>query len=262
MAKEKSIVGMMQRQGPGNFDPQAFVKAYEKSYVDAGSRSGFKRKKSFSPSTLGYGHGTCPRYWYIAFTGAHFEDSPDSKSLANMDNGSYSHERIQANLETMGVLKHKELEITNEDPPIRGFIDAIIDWEDLEDIPVEVKTANSNSFQFRVNTGKPSDSHFVQFLIYLKLRKAREGFLLYENKDTQDILVIPVMVSERNKEIVDYLFDWMRNTYAAYKNEELPERPWARKNAKVCKGCPVREACFNDFGEGVVNLPALEVPKP
>lgn len=261
MAKEKSIVGMMQRQGSGEFDPQEFVKAYEKSYVDAGNRSGFKKKKSFSPSTLGYGHGTCPRYWYIAFEGAHFDDTFDSKSLANMDNGSYSHERIQSNLETMGVLKHKELEVTNENPPIRGFIDAIIDWKEME-LPVEVKTANSMSFQFRTNTGKPSDSHFVQFLIYLKLTKSREGFLLYENKDTQEILIIPITVSERNKEIVNYLFDWMTATYGAWRGDLLPERPWTRKNAKICQGCPVREACFNEFGEGEIDLPVLEVPKP
>ena len=261
MAKEKSIIGMMQRQGPGDFDPQEFVKAYEQAYVDSGSRSGFKKKKSFSPSTLGYGHGTCPRYWFIAFSGAEFEDSPDSKSLANMDNGSYSHERIQSNLEKMGILKHKELEVTNDDPPIRGFIDGVIEWKEME-VPVEIKTANSNSFQFRTNTGKVSGSHFVQFLIYLKLLKAKEGFLLYENKDTQEILVIPIMVSETNKQHVEYLFTWMRETYKAFTDGVLPERPWKRKNAKICSNCPVRNACFESFGEGDVELPVLEVPTP
>lgn len=261
MAKEKSIVGMMQRSGAGKLDPMEFIKAYEKSYIERGARSGYKKKKSFSPSTLGYGHGTCPRYWYIAFTGAEFEDTFDSKSLANMENGSYSHERIQDNLEKMGILKHKELEITNEDPPIKGFIDAIIDWHD-QDIPVEIKTANNNSFQFRITSGKPSGSHFVQFLIYLKLTKSREGFLLYENKDTQDMHIISVAVSEKNKKHVDYLFEWMQATHKSFEDEELPTRPWHRANAKICKGCPVRKECYDNLGDGVITLPVLEVPKP
>lgn len=261
MAKERSIIGMMQRQGPGEFDPQEFIKAYEQSYINSGSRSGFKKKKSFSPSTLGYGHGTCPRYWYIAFTGAEFEDVPDSKSLANMDNGSYSHDRIQDNLEKMGILKDRELEVTSVDPPIRGFIDGVLDWKE-KDIPMEIKTANNGSFQFRATSGKCSGSHFVQFLIYLKLLKAKEGFILYENKDTQDMLIIPIMVSEKNKQHVDYLFDWMRNTYKSFTDGVLPERPWKRKNAKICSNCPVRTACFETFGEGDVELPVLEVPVP
>jgi CRISPR/Cas system-associated exonuclease Cas4 (RecB family) len=261
MAKEKSRVGMMQRTGPEGLDANEFIKEYERSYVEKGARSGYKKKRSFSPSTLGYGHGTCPRYWYIAFTGANFEDSPDSKSLGNMDNGTYSHERIQQNFENMGILKHKELEITNTDPPIRGFVDAIVDWKDA-DVPVEVKTANSNSFIFRQTTGKPSGSHFVQFLIYLKLTKSPGGFLFYENKDTQEICVIPITVSEQNKKHVEYLFDWRRQTYKAFEDETLPEKPWTRKNAKICQGCPVRKDCFEKFDEGVVNLPVLGVPKP
>ena len=25
------------------------------------------QKKTFAPSTIAYGHGECPRYWYLAF---------------------------------------------------------------------------------------------------------------------------------------------------------------------------------------------------
>ena len=27
------------------------------------------QKKTFAPSTIAYGHGECPRYWYLAFDG-------------------------------------------------------------------------------------------------------------------------------------------------------------------------------------------------
>ena len=36
------------------------------------------QKKTFAPSTVAYGHGECPRYWYIAFDGAEFSDNADA----------------------------------------------------------------------------------------------------------------------------------------------------------------------------------------
>jgi CRISPR/Cas system-associated exonuclease Cas4 (RecB family) len=111
-------------------------------------------------------------------------------------------------------------------------------------------------------TGKPSPSHLVQFLIYLKLTDSDEGFLLYENKDTQEVMVIPVIMTEDNIEYTKYLFDWMTKVYESFEKSELPTRPWTRKNARVCSGCPVREACLEKFDEGVVSIDVLEVMKP
>lgn len=259
----KSIKGVVFPNQPGEFVADEFIKKYEETFLKAGNRSGFKTKKTFSPSTLGYGHGTCPRYWYIAFTGAEFIEDNDSRGLANMAYGSERHEVIQTNLEKMGVLKHKELEVTMTDPPVRGFIDAIVEWQG-KDLPVEIKTANNNSFTFRSTTRKPGDSHYVQFLIYLRALKSEEGFLMYENKDTQEILILPVVRNKKTMQHAEYLIDWMKETYKAFEKKQLPENPFKRKNARVCKGCPVRETCYDadKFGDGVIALPVLEVPKP
>ena len=40
-------------------------------------------KYSFAPSTIAYSHGECPRYWYLAFSGATFEDNSDAFGVAN-----------------------------------------------------------------------------------------------------------------------------------------------------------------------------------
>ena len=53
------------------------------------------QKKTFSPSTIGYGHGNCPRYWFIAFSGEEFDEKFDATAIANMLNGTYAHERLQ-----------------------------------------------------------------------------------------------------------------------------------------------------------------------
>lgn len=262
MAAPRSIVTQMFSQASDTFDPEEFIKLYEEVYLSSSNRSGYKKKKSFSPSQLGYGHGTCPRYWYIAMSGADFVDEVDSRSLANMDNGTYAHERVQSTIEKMGILREKELEITNQDPPIRGFVDVVIDWKGKL-IPGEFKTTNDMGFTWRKTTGKPPITHYIQFIIYLKVLEADEGFLLYENKDTQEMAIIRVAMNEKNQKYVDYLFDWMRTTYAAYEDDTIPKNPFGRKNAKVCNGCPVKKDCFDreKFDEGEVDLPVLRVPK-
>jgi CRISPR/Cas system-associated exonuclease Cas4 (RecB family) len=263
MVTPRSIVTQMKPGASDTFDPEAFIKKYEEVYLSSSNRSGWKKKKTFSPSQLGYGHGTCPRYWYVAFSGADFVDEVDSKGLANMDNGTYAHERVQSTIEKMGILREKELEVLSQDPPIRGFVDIVIDWEGKL-IPGEFKTTNDMGFTWRKTTGKPPVTHYIQFIIYLKVLDADEGFLLYENKDNQEMAIIPLRMNETNEKYVDYLFDWMRETYKAFDEETLPTNPFnRRKNAKICNGCPVKKDCFDmdKFGIGEVDLPLLKVPK-
>jgi CRISPR/Cas system-associated exonuclease Cas4 (RecB family) len=219
----------------------------------------FTQKKTFSPSTVGYGHGNCPRYWFIAFNGAEFEEQFDAMARANMDNGTMAHDRIQKAMGKTGTLRATETEITHDDPPIRGFADAIIEWNGKE-VVGEIKTAKQEVWDARKAEMKPSPNHLLQVLIYMKIRKAEQGFLFYENKNDQTFLVIPINISERNKQIANDLFDWMRTTYKAYKDNTLPERAFT-KSQSACKYCPVKKVCWKEMDEGVINLPALVPPK-
>ncbi len=49
------------------FDPERFAQLLDESYRNTKRADGEMTKKSFSPSSIGYGHGTCPRYWYMAY---------------------------------------------------------------------------------------------------------------------------------------------------------------------------------------------------
>jgi hypothetical protein len=107
----------------------------------------FQTKKTFAPSTIAYSHGECPRYWYLAFDGATFEDNADAYGAANMTAGTKSHERIQ---EAMGnvpdFLVDSEFKITYSDPPIFGYGDVIVNWQG-EELLGEIKTMmNENPF--------------------------------------------------------------------------------------------------------------------
>lgn len=260
MARE--IIGNLKfqkAQSPEGFNANEFALLMEKAYTDGEKRDPFTQKKTFSPSTIGYGHGNCSRYWFIAFNGAEFEDQFDAMARANMDNGTMAHDRIQKVMDKTGVLKATEIEITNDDPPIRGFADAIIEWNG-EEVVGEIKTAKDEVFAMRRAEMKPSGNHLLQILTYMKVRKAKQGFLYYENKNDQTYLIIPVNLNERTKQIIDDCWEWLRITYQAYTDDTLPKRAFT-KSTSSCKYCPVKKTCWQEMDEGELIIPAMVPPK-
>lgn len=231
------------RNKPRNMslDPKKLVKMIYKSYEDERTSNEFKTKKTFSPSTLGYGHGTCARYWTIAFSGAEFTESTAAQNIASMSSGTDAHTRIQKALTSAGIVKDLETEILCNDPPIRGFADVIVAISG-NDIVGEIKTIKQEYYLQREQEGQPSKSHLLQILIYMNVLNCNEGFVLYENKNTNELLSIPVVMSDKNKEYIEYVFDWMRQVYDAWKTETRVKRGYT-KSTWTCKGCPVALTC-------------------
>lgn len=213
------------------------------------------QKKTFAPSTIAFSHGECPRYWYIAFDGATFEDNADAYGGANMTNGTKSHERIQQAMEDAGILKDSEFKVTYDDPPIFGFGDVILDWEG-KDLLGEIKTMPSEGFEYRKAAGKPKLGHLVQLLIYMKILNKTEAVLIYENKNNHELLVLPVEISDYYIKWVNQTFDWMKSVRKAWTDRTLPEKNY-RSNSKICKTCPVRATC-DLAGKGDIKLKSLE----
>jgi CRISPR/Cas system-associated exonuclease Cas4 (RecB family) len=235
-----------------------FIERFEAGYMD-GTGPKFTKKKSFSPSTLAYGNGACPRYWNIAFAGAEFADDRNPYSVANMSSGTMSHERIQNAMLSSGLAKEVERKIVCEDPPIFGYGDVILDLDEVEDEEVvgEIKTMREESFAHRKATGKAPTYHLVQLLIYMKVLKLRRGVLIYENKNSHEIVLIPVEINGDYIQWADQLFEWLREVKKASDDEQLPTKPY-RSNSKICKNCPVKAAC-DEAGKGVITIPVMPV---
>lgn len=259
----KNIVKNLKFKKVDGFDYAEFSKMIDDAYNSRKRAKGEMRKKTFSPSTVGYGHGNCPRYWFIAFNGEEFDEKFDATAIANMLNGTYAHERLQKIIEETGVVKEIEREILSEDPPIRGFADLVLDWDGAEIIG-EIKTTKDEQFIHRQSSMKPSANHLLQILTYMKVEGAEEGFLLYENKNTQELCVIPISMNDRNKKIIEQVFDWMRKVYKSYEDGQIPERGFA-KTSYACANCPVRKPCWaarnNKYGDGDIEIEVLVTPK-
>jgi CRISPR/Cas system-associated exonuclease Cas4 (RecB family) len=258
MAREKSISSNGMYKSGAVFDVKELNKIITKGYVESGRKDGYAKKKTFSPSSVGYGNGTCPRFWYGAFNGAHFEYTKDPVSIANMNNGTKSHERIQEALELSGVVEKLERQLKIEDPPIMGYADLVIKWND-ELLVGEIKTTSQESFGIRKSTMSVPGYHKIQLLLYMHGFGIDKGFFLYENKNTHRILVVPIEMNDNNKKIVQETFDWMRLVRKAWEDKQPPTRSF-EEDSKECSSCPIRKACW--AGEpGIIDLPVLSVPK-
>lgn len=247
------------------FGTEEFGELLEKAMERESKHS---KKTSFAPSSLGYS-GSCPRYWYYAFNGADFEYDTDALAMANMDAGSDSGVRLAKVLKKAGILRGAEIPVKHEDPPIGGFIDAMVEWKG-EVIPAEIKTTRSSTWQVRANNNTVPGYQLVQLLIYMYVHEKQRGFLLTENKDTNQIFIHPVRMTDENKELVERIFDWMRMVKKNADGGELPKRPFS-KSSMQCKGCPLKNTCWEghtrgsvngkDPNPGTIDLPALEIPK-
>ena len=253
----KLVANLGYRKSHGDLNIEKLTNIIMKGYESYNVEE-YMQKTTFSPSTVGYGHGRCPRYWFIAFNGAVFQKFADPKSIANMMNGTLAHERIgelfeRSNLDIVEI----EQELITEDPPVRGFIDVIVDRAG-ENIVGEFKTTRSVIFMHRRAKMQPAGYHIIQVLLYLWGTGAEMGFVLYENKDTHEMLIIPVKKADYQEEL-DELLDWMRMVYKNYEDDTLPTRPFNSKRSKECKKCPVREACWESLGEGEKDIETLQV---
>lgn len=256
------IKNLSYRPNHGPLDVEKLSEIIEAGF-DTYNTERYRQKKSFAPSQIGFGHGKCPRYWYIAFDGAMFVEENDATGIGNMKSGIASHERIGDLLKRSDLqLKGLEVKLEHDDPPIFGYIDVIVDRKG-EEVVGEIKTTRTESFRSKQAKMKPPDYHLIQILIYMYLREAESGFFLYENKNDHQLLVMPVYMTERNKEFVEYAFGWMREVREMWEQRKLNKVPF-RKNSKICKGCPVRDTCFDpeQYGEGEDLIAPLRLLQP
>lgn len=233
------------------------AKIIDASYTDGVNKKEFITKETFSPSTIGYMSGRCPRRWVMAFQGAEFDEKHASQSADNMAAGTAAHERIQNNFHYANEFTVDiEWDLWSEDPPVHGYVDMIIRDYNGFDIVVEIKTTRTEAFTIRRANNAGPDYQVLQLLLYMYLLGIDHGLLLYEDKNDHDKLLVPVEMTPENKEKMDAVVQWMREVYSTYQADLLPKRPY-RKNSKECKSCPLLAWCGQQ-PEGDLELEPLQ----
>lgn len=247
------------------FDVQKLADLINEGYLKSKREPSDRAKKSFAPSGIGYGSGKCPRQWFYSFTGGVIrEDDPDAVGIANMAYGTDAHTRLQKVFEDTGILVEAERKVVTDGrpdmPPIFGFADLVINWQGEEAVG-EIKTTGQESYVSKKAKSTGAGYHLLQVLIYMRVLGLNKGFLIYENKNTQQLLIVPVTWNVANTKLVDDAFEWMNKVYKSWQDGEKPKRPFKSSNSVVCKTCPFRTHCWEDEEVGSVTLPTLEVPQ-
>lgn len=252
------------------FDTAKMEELLEEASTKTGRENKWTKKRSFAPSSFyTYGNGVCPRYWYYAFNGAEFVYENTARQRANMDAGTAAGDRIADLFKKAGILNAAEVEVKYDDPPIYGFMDLAVTWQG-EEMVGEVKTTTTEAFATRAASMKAPGYQLIQLLLYMYVFEKDKGFFVTENKNTHELLIVPVKMTDENRALIERVLEWMRVVYKNAQDGDLPKRPFT-KSSFNCKGCPVRDTCWDGFkrgkvngtdpNPGVVDLPALEVPK-
>tara|TARA_R110002020_G_scaffold12392_3_gene45399 strand:+ start:104 stop:787 length:684 start_codon:yes stop_codon:yes gene_type:complete len=139
----------------------------------------------FYPSSLG---NPCDRYLYLAYNGLMPPLDVNPKLQRIFDTGGSFEERVEGYLTKADLLQGREIPAKFSDPPISGRIDFIIKGDKDEKTILELKTINSDGFS-KLKVPKPE--HVTQVQLYLNIAaddvSADSAFILYENKNTQDL---------------------------------------------------------------------------
>jgi CRISPR/Cas system-associated exonuclease Cas4 (RecB family) len=202
----------------------------------------YRKVDYFRPSST----NQCTRYWYYVFNG--IDDYPTKFSPQTyriFDNGHAVHDRLYGYLRDMGILVHEEIPVSYDDPPIQGTADGVIELNGLK--LIELKSISSEGFEYRRLAHKPSDDHYRQAQIYMQCLDLPSGFVIYENKNNQQILPIYI---QRDQKFIDKLFDKYRKIYKNYVEGNIPDRPYKR-TSKHCAACDLETQCWagNNIGD-------------
>lgn len=195
----------------------------------------FKQVKGFHPSYT----NQCSRYWFYLFNGVSVETSFSPQTHRIFDNGHSVHDRLYSYFRDMGILINEEIPVQNDNPPIEGTADGIINWygEKL----IELKSISSEGFHYRQIYKKPKDEHYRQAQIYMQCLDLDGGFVIYENKNNQEILPIYI---DKDQAFIDKLFAKYRDIHSNYVNQTIPQHPY-KITSKNCQSCDLRSLCWS-----------------
>jgi CRISPR/Cas system-associated exonuclease Cas4 (RecB family) len=203
------------------------------------NETNFKQVKGFHPSYT----NQCSRYWYYLFQGVNVTPSFSAQTYRIFDNGHAVHSRLYSYFREMGILVAEEIPVTYDSPPIEGTADGIIDWYGHK--LIELKSISSEGFHYRQLHSKPKDEHYRQAQIYMHCLDLESGYVIYENKNNQDILPIYI---DRDQKFIDKLFKKYETIYHNYVNGQIPDHPYKRTSAN-CNSCDLAALCWAENGE-------------
>lgn len=178
--------------------------------------------------------GKCPRAIYFRAKG-YAKKAMDARVLRLLDHGGYTHLRIMGVLFSQGIVRASEVEVPPQEM-IGGRADAIVSLNNRLYV-LEIKSVNKAAFN---KLEKPNPDHVKQLQLYLHYFKLKDGIIIYECKDTQNIKEFAVSYDQEGVSLILKDFEGLKRNI----NEGIvPEIPGEIEKWR-CDYCPYAEECI------------------
>lgn len=165
---------------------EELVKSIDKHLYVAPGES---RKGTFYPSALG---NSCDRALFLSYH-VGLPSSEISPQLNRIfDHGNATQSRYKKYFSKLGYLVDEEVVVKHQFPPISGRADFLLNINGSIYV-VELKTINKDGFS---GLSGPKSDHATQLQIYLNMLDIKQGGVLYECKDNQDIKIFDLKQSK------------------------------------------------------------------
>jgi|TARA_Y100000310_G_C20703221_1_gene832056 hypothetical protein len=140
--------------------------------------------------------------------------------LRRLGIGTAYHEFIQTRLVKTNLVQKPEdieVEVFNDDPPMRGFVDGILTHPDTDERYVlELKSRNEGT-RYAQKAILPSSAHLIQWNLYSHMSGVEKGLLFYINKGNNQYQIYDV---ERNDSILANTFEKFKRVWDAVQSGE------------------------------------------
>jgi hypothetical protein len=198
-----------------------------------------KKQRDRSAAFSASGATTCPRRRLLSFLGLPEDTKFNSRTISIFHNGTYMHLRWQMAGISAGWLAQPEVFATQPTYRIKGSLDGILDTGE----GLELKSINSNGFNWIMGAEKPKAAHLGQVGSYFVMLPDIEAFsVIYENKDTQDYKEFLI---RRSPEVVKPALEELTRLNEHVENQTFPEVKdlcWAKQGSEYLQ-CPFKEVC-------------------
>lgn len=192
------------------------------------SSSGF-----FHPSSLGK---TCDRLLYCNYHDLIPQEPVEPQIRRMFDHGNVTETRYEKYFSNMKILRGREVRARLDSPPISGRADFKLELPEIGIVLIELKTIKDENFK---KLTVPQQDHAVQLQCYLNILEIPQGFVIYENKNDQNIKAFLVKQSDSHwEEITNRCFRIMEM-------KEIPSKKSLEKyHPKWCDCLKVKDARF------------------
>lgn len=207
-------------------------------FIMTGIKPRFRKSTGFSPSE----DNTCIRFWWYKFNGVEIPVNHDARGQRIFDVGNDVEARLLGYFDGMGVLIGTQVPVPQRNglPPVSGFIDAIIEWDGP--VIVEIKSIKHEGFLMRKNYKKPTARHYRQIQWYLHYYELDRGIVIYECKNTQELLAFKI---KRDTEFCEKQMKKYAKIYDKATQKERPNRPY-KQSSDMCQYCKLLTVCWTE----------------